>query len=123
MTLESRRSLLDRLKHSNEVTITVTGRKTKKRFSTPVWFVLDEEKVILVPMKGSDNEWYKDLVEEPQIELGVDDITIPFKAKLVRGPAHVEKALDGFRAKYKSMWSESYYTKRDVYVEVPVSSS
>jgi deazaflavin-dependent oxidoreductase (nitroreductase family) len=123
MTLESRRSLLDRLKHSNEVTITVTGRKTKKRFSTPVWFVLDEEKVILVPMKGSDNEWYKDLVEEPQIELGVDGITIPFKAKLVRGPAHVEKALDGFRAKYKSMWSESYYTKRDVYVEVPVSSS
>jgi len=120
MTLESRRILLDRLKHSNEVNITVTGRKTKKRFSTPVWFVLDGEKVILVPTKGSDNEWFKDLAREPQIELGVDDITIPFKATLVRDSALVEKVLDGFRAKYKSMWSESYYSKRDVYVVVPL---
>jgi deazaflavin-dependent oxidoreductase (nitroreductase family) len=120
MTLESRRSLLDRLKHSNEVNITVTGRKTKKKFSTPVWFVLDGEKIILVPMKGSDNEWYKDLAKDPQIELGVDDATTPFKATLVRDSAKVEKVLDGFRAKYKSMWSESYYTKRDVYVEVPL---
>ena len=123
MTSESLRSLLDRLKHSNELTITVTGRRTKKRFSAPVWFVLDGEKVTLVPMKGSDNEWYKDLAEEPQIELGVDDITIPFKATLVRDPTQLEKVLDGFRAKYKSMWSESYYTKRDVYVEVPVPTA
>ena len=120
MTLELRRTLLDRLNHSNEVNITVTGRRTKKRFSTPVWFVLDGEKVILVPMKGSDNEWFKDLVREPQIELGVDDTTIPFEATLVRDSTRVEKVLDGFRAKYKSMWSESYYTKRDVYVEIPM---
>ena len=111
------------MKHSDEVTITVTGRRTKRKFSTPVWFVLDREKVILVPMKGSDNEWYKDLAEWPQIELGVDDITIPFKATLIRGPTRVEKVLDGFRTKYKSMWSESYYTKRDAYVEVPVRTS
>ena len=120
MTLESRRTLLDRLKHSNEVNITVTGRRTKKRFSTPVWFVLDGDKVILVPMKGSDNEWFKDLVREPQIELEVDGTMIPFKATLVRDSTRVEKVLDGFRAKYKSMWSESYYTKRDVYVEIPM---
>ena len=105
--MESRRSLLDRLKISNEVSITVTGRKTGKRFSAPVWFVLDREKVILVPMKGSDNEWYKDLVKDPQIELGVGDTTIPFKATLVRDPNSVERVLDRFREKYKSMWSES----------------
>ena len=80
---------------------------------------MDGEQVILVPMKGSDNEWYKNLTKQPQIELGVDDITIPFKAILVRDSTKVEKVLDKFRAKYKSMWSESYYTKRDVYVEVP----
>ena len=118
--MESRRTLLEELKHSNEVNITVTGRRTKNRFSSPVWFVLDGEKVILVPMKGSDNEWFKDLAKEPQIELGVDDTTITFKATLVRDPTRVEKVLDGFRAKYKSMWSESYYTKRDVCVEIPM---
>jgi deazaflavin-dependent oxidoreductase (nitroreductase family) len=120
MSSESRGTLLDRLKHSNEVRITVTGRRTKKKFSTPVWFVLDGEKVILVPMKGSDNEWFKDLAKEPQIELGVDNTTIPSKATLVRDSTKVEKVLDRFREKYRSMWSESYYIKRDAYVEVPL---
>ena len=116
-----REGLLNKLKRSGEVNITVTGRKTKKKFSTPVWFVLDEEeKVVLVPMKGSDNNWFKDLAKDPRIELGLSDIVIPSKAKLVRDSKQVEKVLDRFRAKYNSVWSESYYTNRDVYVEVPV---
>ena len=86
-----------------------------------MWFVLEgEEKVILVPMKGSDNNWYKDLTKDPQVELGVGETAIQCKATLVRDPSRVERILDRFRAKYKSVWSESYYTKRDVYVEVPV---
>jgi deazaflavin-dependent oxidoreductase (nitroreductase family) len=115
-----REDFLNRLKQSNEVNITVTGRKTKKRFSAPVWFVLDNEKVVLVPMRGSDNNWFKNLTKNPQIELGVGDIAISFKATIVRNPDRVEKVLDRFRAKYGSVWSESYYTKRDVYVEVPL---
>jgi hypothetical protein len=115
-----RENLLIELKQSSEVKITVTGRKTKKRFSTPVWFFLDGREVILVPMKGSDNDWFKDLVEDPQIELSVDGVGTPLKATIVRDSKHVEKVLDEFRAKYRSMWSESYYTKRDVYVEVAV---
>ncbi len=116
-----REIFLNKLKQSNEVSITVKGRKTKKRFSTPVWFVLErEEKVMLVPMKGSDNNWFKDLVKDPQIELSVNEIGIPSKATLVRDSNQVKKVLDKFRAKYKSVWSESYYSKRDVYVEVPL---
>jgi deazaflavin-dependent oxidoreductase (nitroreductase family) len=114
-----RERLLNKLKRSNEVDIAVTGRKTKKKLSTPVWFVLDgEEKVILVPMKGSDTSWFKNLAKDPQVELNVDEITISFKATIVRDSDQVEKLLDKFRAKYRSMWSESYYAKRDVYVEV-----
>jgi hypothetical protein len=120
MTLESRRTLLERLKHSDELKIAVIGRMTKKKFSTPVWFVLEGENVILVPTKGSDNNWFKDLEKDPQIEIGVDDAMIPVKATLVRDPARVEKVLRAFKAKYRSMWSESYYTKRDVCVELPV---
>ena len=116
----SRNDFLDRLKESSEVKITVRGRKTKKRFSTPVWFALDGRKVILVPMKGSDSNWYKDLEKDPQIELSVDNIVIPFRATLVRDPNQTNKAIEKLREKYKSMWSESYYTKRDVSVEVPV---
>ena len=70
-----RKELLDRLKESREVNITVTGRKTKRRFSTPVWFVLDGDHVEIVPMKGSDNNWFKNLVQSPKIELSAGGIS------------------------------------------------
>ena len=102
-----RQDFLNKLKESSEIRITVTGRKTKKRFLTPVWFVLDgERKVLFVPNTGSDNNWFKDLVKDPQIELSIGDISVTSKANLVRDSGKVKKALDKFRAKYRSMWSE-----------------
>ena len=76
--------------------------------------------MLLVPTKGSDNDWFKNLAENAQIELGVDGTAIKSEARLVRDPKRVEMILDEFRGKYRSMWSESYYTKRDVCVEVPL---
>jgi hypothetical protein len=116
----NREEILNKLKKSSEVNITVTGRITRKKLSTPVWFVLDGDRVTLLPIKGSESSWLKNLAKDPHIELGVDDIAIPSKAKLVRDSQRVNKVFDKFRSKYRSMWSESYYTKRDVYVEVPV---
>lgn len=118
-----REDLRRRLGDSSEVNITVKGRKTMKRITTPVWFVVDGPNVILVPMKGSENEWFKNLEKNPQIELSVDESAIPFTAKIVRDSDRVEMVLDRFRSKYKSMWSESYYTKRDVYVELTIANS
>jgi F420H(2)-dependent quinone reductase len=118
-----RENFLKKLKQSSEVNIRVTGRKTKRKFSTPVWFVLNEEeekKVILVPTMGSDNNWFKNLAKDPQIELSVGGEVITSKATIVRDSNQVGKAIDKLRVKYKPMWSESYYTKRDVCVEIPV---
>jgi len=116
----NREELLERLKESREVNVTVTGRKTKRRFSTPVWFVLDGGRVAIVPTKGSDNDWFRNLVQNPTIELSVGGISAPFNATIVRDPKQVEMIIDKLRVKYRSMWSEAYYTKRDVYVQVPV---
>lgn len=115
-----RGDLLNRLSRSNEVNITVTGRITKRKFSTPVWFVLDAARVLLLPVKGSESNWLKNLTKDPHIELRVEDAGISSKATIVRDSDQVKEVFDKFRAKYRSMWSESYYTKRDVYVEVPV---
>ena len=114
-----RESFLGKLKQTGELTITVTGRKTKRKFSTPVWFAMEGQRILLVPVKGSDSNWFKNLEKNPEIELSVDDAKISSKANLVSDPANVKKILEKFRAKYKSQWSE-YYSKQDVYVEVPV---
>jgi len=115
-----REGFIGRLRRANEVNITVTGRRTKKRISTPVWFVLEGKTVLLVPTKGSDNDWFRNLAKEPIIGLTVNEVTFQSVATPVRDSRKVEEILDKFRAKYKTMWSESYYAKRDAYVEVPL---
>lgn len=43
--------LKDRLSRSREITITVTGRKSGRAVSIPVWFVSDSEKLYLLPVQ------------------------------------------------------------------------
>ena len=119
-SLASREALLQRLREANDVNITVSGRKSKKKRSAPVWFVVDGRTVKLVPMKGTDTPWFKNLVEDHQIGLGVGGTTVTLKATIKKDPKETERVLGLFRTKYRSMWSESYYPKRDVLVEVPV---
>ena len=53
------------LKNTDEVEITVTGRKSGNRISNPVWFVHEGEKLYLLPVKGSDSNWYKNILTTP----------------------------------------------------------
>jgi hypothetical protein len=116
----NREELLDKLRQSGEVNITVTGRRSKRKRSTPVWFVLDGTTVKLVPMKGAETPWFRNLAKDPEIGLGVTGTLVTAKAILNQDPKEAERILDRFRTKYKSMWSESYYPNRDVYVEVHI---
>ncbi|MCL5067305.1 MAG: hypothetical protein M1368_03000, partial [Thaumarchaeota archaeon] len=74
----------------------------------------------IVPVKGTDSNWFKNLAKDPSIELAVDDSTISSKASLVRDSNQAKQVIEKLIAKYKSEWSESYYTKRDAFVEVHV---
>jgi hypothetical protein len=52
-------TLKDRLARYRQIKISVIGRKSGKTISIPVWFVLDGEKLYLLPVQGSDAQWYK----------------------------------------------------------------
>jgi hypothetical protein len=49
--------LKDRLSQSHEINISVIGRKSGRSISVPVWFVLDGDKLCLLPVHGSDTQW------------------------------------------------------------------
>src|SRR5215472_12572185 len=61
--------LTERLSRYREITITVTGRKSGRTISNPVWFVLDDDKVYLLPVSGSDTQWYKNALKNPLIRI------------------------------------------------------
>ncbi len=55
------------LQGANEIEITVTGRTSGRSLSYPVWFALEGEKLYLLPVRGSDTDWYKNLRKTPTI--------------------------------------------------------
>jgi hypothetical protein len=61
--------LKSRLTRYRQIRISVIGRKSGHKISISVWFVLKGEKVYLLPVKGSDTQWYRNLLKNPSIRI------------------------------------------------------
>jgi deazaflavin-dependent oxidoreductase (nitroreductase family) len=109
-------SLLDRLSRSQEITITVTGRKSGRPISIPVWFVLDDGKLYLLPVQGSDTQWYKNVLKNPSIRISAGGAEAEFNAVPITDPKQVSSVVAKFRAKYGDANVKKYYSKFDVAV-------
>ena len=109
------------LEHSREIELTVTGRTSGRKISNPVWFVRDGEKLYLVPVRGSDSDWYKNVLKTPTIRLAAEAAQLNATVTPTSDPAKIEQVLDKFRAKYGARDVEAYYPKQDVAVEVPLT--
>ena len=49
------------LERTNEIELIVTDRKSGREISIPVWFVYEGNILYLLPVQGSDTEWYKNV--------------------------------------------------------------
>jgi deazaflavin-dependent oxidoreductase (nitroreductase family) len=109
------------LESSREIELTVTGRTSGREISIPVWFVREGEKLYLVPVRGSDSDWYKNVLKVPTIRLTAGGAQLTARATPITDPAKVSEILDKFRAKYGAQDVKAYYSKQDVAVEVPLA--
>ena len=109
-------SLKDRLSRSREINITVTGRKSGRAISIPVWFVLEGEKLYLLPVSGSDTQWYKNMLKNPSIGIDARGAKAELKAVSITDAKQVSSAVEKFRAKYGPGDVKKYYSKFDVAV-------
>jgi deazaflavin-dependent oxidoreductase (nitroreductase family) len=109
-------SIKDRLSRFREITISVTGRKSGRAISNPVWFVLDEDKLYLLPVQGSDTQWYKNVLKNPALRIDARGAEAELKAVPVTGAAQVSSVVEKFRAKYGASDVKKYYAKFDVAV-------
>ena len=109
-------SLKDRLSRVREINITVTGRKSGHAISKPVWFVSEDDKLYLLPVKGSDTQWYKNVLENPSIRIDARGAETELKSVAITGGKQVAAVVDKFRAKYGAGDVKKYYSKFDVAV-------
>ncbi len=109
-------ALQDRLSRYREITISVTGRKSGRKISIPVWFVFEDDKLYLLPVKGSDSPWYKNVLKNPTIRIDARDAEAEVKSVPVTDGSQVSSVVEKFRTKYGKGDVKKYYSKFDVAV-------
>src|SRR5437867_11660866 len=109
-------ALKDRLSRYREINISVTGRKSGRTISIPVWFVLEDGKIYLLPVQGSDTQWYKNVLNNPLIRIDAGGAEGEFNAVAVSDATQVSSVVKKFRDKYGARDVKKYYSKFDVAV-------
>jgi len=111
-------ALKERLARYSQINISVTGRKSGKTISIPVWFVLEVGKLYLLPVHGSDSQWYKNVLQDPSIVIDARGASAKFRAKPITQAQAVKSVVEKFREKYGAADVKRYYAKFDVAVGV-----
>jgi deazaflavin-dependent oxidoreductase (nitroreductase family) len=109
-------SLRDHLSRENEITITVTGRKSGRSISNPIWFISDEDKLYLLPVKGSGTQWYQNVLKNPKMTIRAGGAEAKLQAVAITDPQQVSVIVEKFRERYGAADVKKYYTKLDVAV-------
>jgi deazaflavin-dependent oxidoreductase (nitroreductase family) len=108
------------LHEANEVELTVTGRKSGQESTRPIWFVQDGERLLLLPIHGTDTDWYRNIVKTPEIRLAADGEELRVTAKPIEDASAVQDTVEKFGEKYGADRMDDYYPKQNAFVEVPL---
>jgi len=117
----SKDGLKDRLARYRQIKISVVGRKSGQTLSIPVWFVLEGENLHLLPVQGSDTQWYKNVLQNPSIRIDAPGVGTEFRAVPVTDTKAVKSVVEKFREKYGAKDVKKYYSKFDVAVVVELA--
>jgi len=112
----SKDGLKERLARYRQIKISVIGRKSGRTVSIPVWFVLEREKLYLLPVQGSDTQWYKNVLQNPSIRIDARGAEAEFRAMPITEAKAVNSVIEKFREKYGAKDVKKYYSTFDVAV-------
>ena len=114
----SKSDLHQRLNRADEITLSVKGRNSGRDIPRPVWFVHEGDIVYLLPVQGSDTNWYKNLLVDPALKISINSVVRPAEGKVTTDSNRVDDIVAKFKSKYGQGDVKKYYTKFDVAVEV-----
>jgi deazaflavin-dependent oxidoreductase (nitroreductase family) len=113
-------SLTSALSRANEIHISVTGRKSGRTISNPVWFVLDNDRLYLLPVKGSDTQWYKNVLKNPSLQVKAARAEAALTVAPITDTKSVASIVEKFREKYGAGEVKKYYSKFDAAIVAPL---
>ena len=114
-------ALKDGLARDREIKISVTGRNSGRTISIPVWFVVEGEKLYLLPVQGSDTQWYKNVLKNPSLRIDAHSAQATLQAVPITDATEVSSVVKQFRDKYGANDVKKYYSKFDVAIFAQIS--
>lgn len=108
--------LKERLSRYRQIKLSVIGRTSGETISNPVWFVAEGETLYLLPVHGSDTQWYKNVLRNPAIRIEARGAEAELRAKAINESEAVKSVIEKFREKYGAGDVKKYYSKFDVAV-------
>ncbi|PYX53618.1 MAG: DUF2255 domain-containing protein [Acidobacteria bacterium] len=86
----------------------------------PIWFVWDDGKLYLLPVRGSDTQWYKNVLKNLSIRIDAGGAQSELKVVAVTDATQVKSVIEKLRDKYGANDVKKYYSKLDVAVVAQV---
>jgi len=113
-------TLLPSLRRRKEISITVRGRRTGRKITLPVWFVLEGGTMWLLPVTGSHSQWFRNVQADPTIVIRAGGRRGTVTGEPVIGRAPVRPVVERFREKYGRGDVSRYYGRFDAAVRIPL---
>ena len=110
--------LHQRLNRVSEIRLSVKGRKSGRDIPRPVWFVHEGNTLYLLPVQGSDTNWYRNLLVDSTLKISVNGAEISERCKRITDNNRIDDIVKKFKSKYGEGDVKKYYPKVDVAVEV-----
>jgi hypothetical protein len=115
---ETKDKLQKELERNDEVQITIIGRKSGRPITHIVWFVLEGNTLYFLPVKGSETQWFKNLLGRDSLKISAAGVQGEFRAATSTDPKLVSAVVKKFQAKHGASDVKKYYAKFDVAVVV-----
>jgi hypothetical protein len=116
-------NLHQRLNKVSEIRLSVKGRKSGRNIARLVWFVHEGNALFLLPVQGSDTNWYKNLLVDSTLKISLNGAEVQVRGKPITDSNRVDDIARKFKSKYGEGDVKKYYPKVDVAVEVPLDKS
>src|SRR5581483_5166789 len=113
----SKADLYQRLNNVSEITLSVKGRKSGRNIPRPVWFVYEGHTLYLLPVQGTDTNWYKNLLMDPTLKVSVNGTEISVRGQPITDGNQIDNVVRKFKSKYGEGEMKKYHTNFDVAVE------
>ena len=103
--------------------LTVSTRRTKREVTFPVWFVVEDGSIHLLPVNGSSTSWYRNVSENPGVKVVIAWRVYVGTAQSTREKEKVKRVMGMFRDKYGDRNCNNFFGDRaDVVVSVYIPS-